>query len=319
MNKRHAGKDIGGHVAAFRWCVSACLAGVIGLLLAAPAEARRVALVVGIADYAHSPRLANAVNDAKAVSESLGRIGFEVETAIDADIGRLTTALETFYAKAQGSEAALFYYSGHAVQVKGTNFIVAKDAELKSEVRLLRETVPLQAIVRAMEERAGITLAFLDACRDNPLAEQLQRSILGKDRSAAVPRGLARMDFETSNTLVVFSAKAGRTASDGTGANSPFTAAMLRHMETPGEDIEVVMKRVSRDVQDLTGGQQVPERLADLTTEFSLNPVHVEGWGTVVLPPMPVIARSEGGDSGLPSAEACKGANQLVRCIWRRP
>jgi uncharacterized caspase-like protein len=210
--------------------------------------------------------------------------------------------------------AALFYFSGHGLQARGINYLIPKNAQLRSETQLLQEAVPLQHIVQTMEERSKMTLTFLDACRDNPLAEELQRSILGKERSAAVPRGFAPMSIRNPNTLVVFAAAPGKTASDGTGQNSPFTTAMLHHMETAGEDIEIVMKRVTREVHEATGGAQVPERLSRLTSDFSLNPKLNQGWETTE-----VLRTSKTGKSTpaqMPLSDPCKKENPPVSCLW---
>lgn len=274
------------------------------------ADAKRVALVVGISAYTHSPPLTNPRNDARGISAALTRVGFVVTTVLDADLEGLTASLEAFYRAADGAEAALFYFAGHALQVRGTNYLVPRDAQLRSETRLLQETLPLQRIVEAIEERAKITLTFLDACRDNPLANALQRAIAGKDRSAAVPSGLAPMSIRNPDTLVVFAAAPGKTASDGDAANSPFTAAMLRHIETPGDDVELVMKRVTRDVNDSTRGEQIPERLSRLTSDFSLNPVLITGSGAKPFPPTPRAPE--------PSTDPCRSDNPPINCLWSK-
>lgn len=277
---------------------------------AAAAEAKRVALVVGISDYTYSPRLSNPGNDARGISASLTRVGFDVTTVLDADLESLTASLEQFYRAAEGAEAALFYFAGHALQVRGTNYLVPRNAQLRSETRLPQETLPLQRVVEAIEERAKITLTFLDACRDNPLADALQRAIAGRDRSAAVPLGLAPMAIRNPDTLVVFAAAPGRTASDGDAVHSPFTAAMLRHIETPGDDIELVMKRVTRDVHDSTRGEQVPERLSRLTSDFSLNPGLITGSGAPQTRPSPRAQE--------PSGNPCASDNPPINCLWSK-
>lgn len=123
----------------------------------------------------------------------------------------------------------------------------------------------------AIQSRAKMALIFLDACRDNPLAEQLQRSAKGASRSAVVARGLAPMTIRNPDTLLVFAAAPGKTASDGVGGNSPFTTSLLQNMAQPGIEIELMLKRVTRDVVQLTKGAQVPERLSRLTSEFVFN------------------------------------------------
>lgn len=292
-----------------KWLVALAFA----VTLSSPAMAKRVALVVGISDYAHSPRLSNPGNDARGISTSLTRLGFEVITSLDAGLQGMLGALDQFYSASSDAEVALFYFAGHALQVRGTNYLIPADAQLRSESRLPQETIELQNIVLAMEKRARITLTFLDACRDNPLAETLQRSILGASRSAAVPRGLAPMAIRNPDSLVVFAAAPGKTASDGAADNSPFTTAMLRHIETPGEDIELVMKRVTREVHQSTGGEQTPERLSRLTSDFSFHPVSVPR--PAAPPPTSVSAPLEQRPA---SAAPCSSDNPPITCLWAR-
>lgn len=272
------------------------------------AAGRRVALTVGISDYVHSPKLANPRRDAAGMSRILRALAFEVIESQDPDLHALIRALEVFYTKAEGAEAALFFYAGHGLQLDSTNYLVPKDAGLRSVLKVKQETIALQDIIEALEARAAITLVFLDACRDNPLAEALARNIPGAGRSAAVPRGLAPMTLRAPGTLVVFAAAPGKTAADGTGTNSPFTTALLRHIPEPGVEIELTMKRVTRDVAAATGGEQVPERLSRLTAEFVFNP----GGSSFEDTPLK--------DSVLPAGlPPCSRPSPPLDCLWRRP
>lgn len=238
-----------------------------------------------MSNYTYSPRLDNPVRDVAAMSAALGAAGFEVLLSIDHDLAQLTSDLDNFYAKADGAEAALFFYAGHGLQFDGVNYLVPRDAQLKSETRLKQETVALQDIIAAIEKRASITLVFLDACRDNPLAEQLQRAVKSQSRSAAVTRGLAPMSIRNPDTLLVFAAAPGRTADDGQEDHSPFTKALLSNIAVPGVEIELLMKRVTRDVVQATKGEQIPERLSRLTTEFVFNTGAVSGGGSTLSQP----------------------------------
>lgn len=279
-----------------------------------PASAKRIALVVGVSDYTHSPRLTNPKHDAADVSRALRDADFEVVESLDEGLPALLRTLEAFYAKAQGVETALFFFAGHGIQFNGVNYIVPRDARLRSEARLKHETIALQDIIGAIEKRAKVTLVFLDACRDNPLAEELQRSVLGLSRSAAVQRGLAPMRVRNPDTLLVFAAAPGRTASDGTGRNSPFTKALLRNMEVPGVEIELMMKRVTRDVHQATRGAQTPERLSRLTSEFTFSRNRLSDWSSALKevgppPEIPTLKRSR-------PADACKSENPPISCLW---
>ncbi len=237
----------------------------------APADAKRVALVVGISDYKYSPKLTNPGRDAMGMTAALRASGFDVLQVLDPSVAALLESLEQFYTKAEGATAAVFFFAGHGLQFDGVNYLVPKDAQLRSETRLKQETVALQDVMIAIEKRANMTLVFLDACRDNPLAEELQRNAKGASRAAAVTRGLAPMAIRNPDTLLVFAAAPGKTASDGNMGNSPFTASLLRNMSEPGVEIELMLKRVTRDVVQETNGAQIPERLSRLTSEFVFN------------------------------------------------
>lgn len=281
---------------------------------------KRVALVVGESDYVYCPKLTNPRKDAAGMAKSLEEAGFDVVTAIDQDLKELTNSLELFYRKAQGAEAALFYYAGHGLQVRGVNYLIPKEAQLKSEIRLKQEAISLQDVIAAMEEKAQITLAFLDACRDNPLGDELKRSITGSDRSAAVPRGLAPMSIRNPDTMVVFATAPNKTAQDGSGQdgsgqNSPFTEAMIRNMAIPGLEIEHMMKRVSRDVAQATKGEQTPERLSKLTSDFVFREAPAQAGGQAK---SETEARPRPAAAATPTADPCTSANPPVSCLWRR-
>jgi len=276
------------------------------VVFAATALAKRVAMVVGITDYTHSRKLPNARNDAASMTQALQASGFDVVQSLDQDQTEIYDTLDRFYAKASAAETAVFFFAGHGIQFDGVNYLVPKSAELRSISRLKQETVALQDIISEIEKRAGITLVFLDACRDNPLAEELQRSLKGTTRSAAVSRGLAPMEIRNPDTLLVFAAAPGKTASDGAGANSPFTAALVQNIAEPGVEIEQMMKRVARDVRSATGGTQAPERLSKLTTEFIFTPAQ----STKALTVEPARPASD--------TPSCKGPNPPISCLWNR-
>jgi hypothetical protein len=242
------------------------------LVLAAPARAeQRVALIIGNSAYQANVVLRNPVNDAQDVAAALRRLGFDVTAGYDLGGEQFTAVLEQFRPKLKGSEVALFYYAGHGLQFSGQNYLAPVDVRLASEFALKRETIAADDIVRLFEANAHINLIFLDACRNNPLAEQLRRAPNGSGRAAGAGRGLARMETG-GETLIAFSTAPGEIAEDGAGRNSPFAEALLRHMEEPGIDVEVMLKRVTEDVRKATNDRQRPERLSKLSKEFAFRP-----------------------------------------------
>src|SRR6202030_473490 len=150
------------------------------------------------------------------------------------------------------AEIAIVYYAGHGIEVDGVNYLIPIDARLARDFDVEAETVSLDRLLRAIEAARRLRLVILDACRENPFAQSMRRS------SRAVGRGLARVEPAAPDTLVAFAAKAGSIASDGDGANSPFTAALLKHLATPGLDIRLALGRVRDEVRETTRSRQEP-------------------------------------------------------------
>ena len=190
------------------------------------AAAKRVALVIGNSAYQHAEELPNPRNDAKAIAEALTRAGFEVDLRTDLDQLGMQHALRDFGLKAEGADAAVVFYAGHGVQVAGENYLLPIDATLERERDLLYEALPLNLVMGEVGQAQRLGLVIIDACRDNPLAEQLRR-VLGPIRSRLVGDGMARMDNLPSNTMIAFATRPGEVAVDGNGAHSPYTAALL--------------------------------------------------------------------------------------------
>ena len=238
------------------------------LSISAHAE-RRVALVIGNAAYTDAGRLANPRNDAQDLGAALSRLGFDV--TVEADVGSLQfeQTVAGFVAKARGADVALFFYAGHALQLGSVNYLIPVDAKLAGELAVKREAISAQDVVELMEGAAKTNLVFLDACRNNPLADRLRAQMQSSGRSANVGRGLGRIDARGRDTLIVFSAEPGQEAVDTVGGrNSPFAAGLLSHMETPDIEIETMLKRVTAEVARTTAHKQQPERLSKLISEF---------------------------------------------------
>lgn len=250
--------------------LSSCLLGAILLLLAMHASAlaeRRVALVIGNGAYANAPHLPNPPHDAEDVAAALERSGFATILGVDLDQSKMQDAIIRFARAERTADVALFYYSGHAMQFGGINYLMPVDAKLTDEADL-RRLIRVDDIAADLQQAKNLHILVLDACRNNPLAEDLKRSI-GLTRGASVARGLAKIQ-SPEGTIVAYSTQAGRTAEDGNGRNSPYTGAFLRHVEEHAE-IGTVFRRVSADVFEATGRQQLPELSLSLIGEYYLN------------------------------------------------
>ncbi len=238
----------------------------------------RVALVIGNSAYRNVPVLPNPANDASDMASKLRSLDFDVIIGRDLDLAGVRAAIREFNAKLDGADIALFYYAGHGLQVNGENYIAPVDAELLSYIDLEFEAVPMNMVLSAMERQTHVNLVFLDACRDNPLAINLARSM--GTRSFSIGRGLAKVGSGIGS-LIAFATQPGNVALDGVGRNSPFTAALVRHLGKPGRDITRELIDVRRDVLDATDGRQVPWDSSSLTGEVVLKPLSKQEAATV--------------------------------------
>lgn len=237
------------------------------LFSAVPAAAeKRVALVVGNGAYAHAPRLPNPKNDAEDVTAALKRVGFDVIAGLDLDKSAMDNAAIRFARAARDADVAIFYYSGHAMQYAGVNYLMPVDAKLADEADL-RLMIRTDSIVADLQQAKNLRILVLDSCRDNPIAEELKRSI-GRTRASGITRGLAKIDTP-EGMIVAYATQAGRTAEDGRGRNSPYTTAFLKHIEQQDE-IGTVFRRISADVFETTKRTQLPELSLSLIGEYYL-------------------------------------------------
>lgn len=252
-----------------------CMALVVTAHTASASVERKVALVIGNGAYMHASPLTNPVNDAQAMSNKLEALGFETYTGFDLDKFGMERLLRDFSRASRASDVNVFFYAGHGMSVNGVNYLVPVDAAFQDETALDFEAVAVDFITRQMSLSDAVNLVFLDACRDNPLANTLSRSIGGGTRSAAVANGLAEM--KVSNTgkgmAIAFATSPGEVALDGEGVNSPFTTALLKHLDAENTDIAEVFTRVTGDVYNSTDQQQRPWLNVSLTGPVMLNPV----------------------------------------------
>ena len=239
------------------------------LLRADAAPERRVALVVGNGTYEEAGTLTNPVNDATDVAARLRDLGFEVIEGNDLGKRDLERKIGEFSDALEGAGAGLFYYAGHGLQVDGRNFIVPVDAKLDVPAKLRLETVQIDDILDIMEQQTRTSLVFLDACRNNPFVKSLRK--LATNRSAAPLAGLAQFD-STRGSFIAFSTAPGSVALDGAGRNSPFAAALIKHMGDPGQSINDLMIAVRRDVVAETHDAQRPWEQGSLLDRFEFVP-----------------------------------------------
>ena len=176
------------------------------------------------------------------------------------------------------------YFAGHGIEVDGTNFLIPTDAKLQRDIDVEDEAIALDRVLKMIEPARRLRLVSLDPCRDNPFARAMKRTMVTRSAGS----GLAKVEPTTSDTLVAFAARAGSTASDGDGANSPFTAALVKHIAVPGLDVRIAFGNVRDDVLKSTNNRQEPFVYGSL------------GGGTIAL----VHGNPAGGDQVAPPTQA---------------
>ncbi len=232
--------------------VAAALAGVTSA--SAVADGRRVALVIGNGAYRTVPVLPNPPNDAGDVAAALKRLGFAVTLIANASFDEMRRGLIALGRDAAGADMATVYFAGHGMEINGENWLIPVDAELKRDTDAANEAISLQSVMMQVSSTTSLGLVILDACRNNPFAAKMNRSLAVR---AAVSGGLGRIE-PVGNVLVAYAARDGTTALDGDRRNSPFTAALLRHIETPGVEVTFVFRNVRDDVMEATRNEQQP-------------------------------------------------------------
>ena len=222
---------------------------------------RRVALVIGNATYKVNP-LKNPVNDSTDMARSLRSVGFEVIEANNTTLAQMREVTRRFADKLGNSDVGLVYYSGHGVEVKGKNYLIPVNADIKREYEVVDQAFDASQFLEMMDNIRGpnnkrVNILIVDACRNN----ELQKSWRSTNN------GLARMDAP-GGTFISFATAPGRVAADGTGRNSPYTKHLLQALKQPNVPIEQVFKVVRRNVMEETKGEQIPWENSSLVGDF---------------------------------------------------
>ncbi len=235
-----------------RWA----LAAAAFLLVSGPAFAeKRVALVLGNSAYQNVAPLTNPVNDSARIASTLKDAGFDVvDSRRDLPAAETRRALRDFADRARDADIAVVYYAGHGIEVDGANYLIPVDARLERDTDIYDEGLSLDRILIAIEPAKKLRLVILDACRDNPFSRTMKRTVA----SRAIGQGLAKVEPTSPNVLIAYSAKAGSTAADGDGQNSPFTSALSHHLTKPGLDVRRAFGFVRDEVLKTTGNKQEP-------------------------------------------------------------
>jgi formylglycine-generating enzyme required for sulfatase activity len=249
---------------------------------------KRVALVIGNGNYQHSdslPKLANPTHDAEDIAKALRGFGFEVIEKKDQSLEGMSEAITEFSRKIGDSEAALFYFAGHGLQVKGQNYIIPIDAKIETEAQVSFKSINVNLILDEMDNgKSRANIVMLDACRNNPIS--------GKFRSGAT-RGLAAPSSQPKGTVIVYATDPGNVAADGSGRNGLFTAGLLTAFKGSDLSLGGVLVRASEEVERGSAQKQTPyiNGPATLQKNFQFAP----GQSTQLASMVSVSAPVEGG------------------------
>jgi hypothetical protein len=249
-------------IAINRLLAAAALAAALIVMAAHAHAAGRVAFVVGNSAYQHVSILPNPSSDADAIAAALSRLDFAVTLRKDLSKAEFERELADFSEQALGADMALVYYAGHGMELNGQNYLIPTDASLKADLRVKFETVSLDNVLAAVESARGLKIVLLDACRDNPFMRTMTRQLATR----SIGRGLARVEA-APGVLVSYAAAAGTVAEDGAGDHSPYTDALLRHIEEPGLELNLLFRKVADEVQERTNGRQTPYEYGRLSGE----------------------------------------------------
>lgn len=233
-----------------------------GLKVVSKGDGRRIALVIGNSDYKYTGTLTNPANDARLIAETLKSVGFELyggKPQINLSRDDMLNAIEGFGDRIGRGDTALFFYAGHGMQVKGENYLIPVNANIKNEAEVRVKSVESSLLFAKLEgAKNGVNIVILDACRNNPFGRSFRSGNNGLAQVAA-----------PSGTIVAFSTAPNQVAEDGSSGNSTYTRELARFIKSPGLRIEDVFKRVRISVEESTSGNQQPWENTSLKGDFS--------------------------------------------------
>lgn len=227
----------------------------------APDNRRRLALVIGNDNYNSMPRLNNAVNDAKSMSEALRQANFEVMSYNNLDKRRMEEVLRNFTGKLGRDDVGLFYFSGHGIQADNRNFLIPVGENVKKTSEVPYEGVDVNRVMDNLKDaKNALNIVVLDACRSSL-----------PDARGGMSRGLTVTDAP-QGSIIAYATSPGKTASDGDSGNSPYTKNLIKAMQRKGVKIEDVFKEVRQSVIRDTNGEQTPSETSYLVGDFYFRP-----------------------------------------------
>jgi len=232
-------------------------------------EAARYALIIGNSNYQYLKPLKNPKNDARRIAERFKELGYELigqDALYNLNAEQLLDALTVLRKKLKKDDIVFMYYAGHGVEQRGRGaFLLPVDTK---RLDLLPEGLLLDNMIQSLTERAQLTVAVFDACRNITELQPLFRGEGGELRSMAQ----GQINTGKGQSIIAFSAKSDHYAKDGAGAYSPYNEALNTYLSEPWE-IGDLFRKVAAEVGKHSG--QRPEVLTDAPpdTYYFIKPI----------------------------------------------
>lgn len=225
-----------------------------------PSRASRVALIIGNGHYpdANAP-LQQPINDARELSASLRKSGFDVDVVEDATRDDMTRAVDRLKAKVGPDTVVMLFFGGYGVQVGRESFMIPVDAAIWKEADVRRVGVSVEEVLDAVKDKgAKAKLVVLDASRRNPYERRFR----------SFSHGLAPIS-PPENTLVLSSATPGKVTEDSNAPNSVLVTELLNNLKTQA-GIEAAFNKTRIAISRASEGEQVPSVSSSLLEDFPL-------------------------------------------------
>lgn len=262
-------------------------------------QIKKIALVVGVANYQYAGQLKNTLNDANDIADVMSEMGFEVIKVLDPDLRAFNFAIDSFRRKLDGASVSLFFYSGHGAEYNGENYLFPINSNPTVPNDLIYDAIPVGKILDKSEyAKVKTTILLLDACRSNPFTRNW-------NKGANQYEGLTNINAP-DGTFIGFAASPGKTASDGTRRNGLYTEAILSFIKSKNASIDQIFNKVNKEVRTQSGGKQIPFKNSSLDDEYYFIKTETNGdyiWKTNY--PLAVINRPK-----FPMPKTVKGYTQ---------
>lgn len=241
-----------------KWLVIWMLFQCLTIATGAYAGEKRLALVVGVANYKFTAPLKNTINDANLIGSRLSQLGFDVQKLINPSLLEFRQTLKRFAFEAETADVAFVYFAGHGVEYGGINYLIPVDTKARNRTQINAHSVSLEELLESVDGARRIRVVILDSCRNDPfIDENTGKANLEVVDASNRRSGLAPADPERG-TLVAFAQEAGKVAADGDGDNSPYAMSLAKHLVTPDLEIGLMFRRVRDSVLRSTGNSQNP-------------------------------------------------------------